>query len=196
MKSCRTEFTAYFGLDPPETAEFFIKAPNNNALEFILSKRVILVEGDSEYMLMDAFFAKVIGASLEEKNVHVISVGGTSFKRYLELATLLNIKTVVITDNDKNYQKNCIERYEFYSGNDNISIFSDEDDERYTFEVAIYNDNSDICDELFQEGRKTLTVQEYMISSKSEVAFQLLNKKADKLNVPSYIKQAILWIND
>ena len=39
------------GLDK-KTAEFFIKAPNRNLLEFILSKKVILVEGDAEHILI------------------------------------------------------------------------------------------------------------------------------------------------
>ena len=34
----------------------FIKAPDNNILEFILSKKVILVEGDAEYILAEALF--------------------------------------------------------------------------------------------------------------------------------------------
>ena len=61
-----------------------MKAPDNNVLEFVLSKKVILVEGDSEFILLDAFYKAVSkGASLDEENVHVISVDGTSFKRYM-----------------------------------------------------------------------------------------------------------------
>lgn len=95
---------------PPETAKFFIKAPDNNVLEYVLSKKVILVEGDAEFILIDALYKKVSGnSSLEQDSVHVISIGGTSFKRYLDIAKLLNIKTAVIRDNDKDYQKNCID---------------------------------------------------------------------------------------
>ncbi len=38
------------------TASFFMKAPDNNILEFILSKKVILVEGDAEFILSERFF--------------------------------------------------------------------------------------------------------------------------------------------
>ena len=61
-------------------------------LEFILSSKVILVEGDAEYILIDAIYSNVTGSSLEADDVHVISVGGTSFKRYLDLAMLHNCK--------------------------------------------------------------------------------------------------------
>lgn len=175
------------------TAKFFMKAPDNNMLEFILSKKVILVEGDAEFILMEAFFKNDTNSKLEESDIHVISVGGISFKRYLEIAKLLEIKTAVIRDNDKNYEKNCIENYEEYS-NESIKIFADNDNNRSTFEICLYQDNITICDDLFQEGRISLSVQEYMIQNKAEVAFELLDKKANDINTPQYITDAILWI--
>ncbi|MDP4390768.1 ATP-dependent endonuclease, partial [Escherichia coli] len=33
-----------------ETAAFFMKAPDNNVLEFALARRVLLVEGDAEFI--------------------------------------------------------------------------------------------------------------------------------------------------
>jgi putative ATP-dependent endonuclease of OLD family len=35
-----------------------------------------------------------------------------------------------------------------------------------------------------------------MIQEKTEVAFQMLEKKSSELVVPDYIKQAILWIKE
>lgn len=175
------------------TAKFFIKAPSNNILEFVLSKKVVLVEGDAEFMLTNAFFKKVLGSTAEELGVHIISVGGTSFKRYLELAKLLTIRTAVIRDNDKNYQANCIDNYSDYDTDSYLSIFSDTDNARHTFEVAVYEDNKDICDEIFNPS--TLTVQEFMLANKSRTAYDLLDKKEEDIIVPEYIKQAIVWIN-
>lgn len=180
---------------PESTAKFFIKAPDNNILEFILSKRVILVEGDAEFMLMDAFFQKITNEKLEDADVHVISVGGTSFNRYLDIAQLLSIQTAVIRDNDKDYEANCVDNYSNYSL-PNIKIFSDKDNRRYTYEIALYEDNTAICDELFKEGRRTLSVQDYMLQNKADVAFELLNRKAIEINPPAYIKEAIEWIKE
>jgi predicted ATP-dependent endonuclease of OLD family len=176
-----------------DTAKFFMKAPDNNILQFILSNKVILVEGDAEYILMEDFFKKEIGISLEESGVHIISVGGLKFKRYLEIAKLLNIKTAFITDNDKDYTNNCTERYKDFVG-ENIKLFSDEEDEIYTFEVAIYKDNTDLCDNLFNPSVKT--VQEYMLDNKANCAFKLLDEKIDEIEVPEYIKDALVWINE
>ena len=176
-----------------DTAKFFIKAPDNNILEFILSKKVLLVEGDAEYILMDNFFTNEIGEKAENKNIHIISVGGTSFKRYLEIAKLLEIKTAVIRDNDKDYQANCIDNYVDYV-DDNIHVFADNNNDRYTFEIAIYQDNKGICDELWEASRKTLSVQEYMLKHRTDVAFELLDKKSNEVLTPNYIKAALQWI--
>ena len=78
------------------TAGFFMKAPDNNILELALCKKAILVEGDAEFILMEALYKlSAPGSSLDADGVHVISVDGTSFKRYLELAKLLGIKVAV-----------------------------------------------------------------------------------------------------
>ena len=75
------------------TAKFFIKAPQSSVLEFTLSEKVILVEGPSEYMLMEKMFLLVTNTSLAKSDIHVISVGGISFPRYLEIAQILKSKS-------------------------------------------------------------------------------------------------------
>jgi len=185
--------TSLKNLDP-DTAEFFMKAPDNNLLELALCKRSMLVEGDAEFILMDALYKKSAGGSTTfADGVHVISVDGTSFKRYLELAGLLGIKVAAIRDNDGDYQLNCVDNYTDYIS-PAIQIFADTVDSRYTFEVCMYEDNRAICDDLFKPGRKQLTVQQYMLKNKTEVAFQLLEKKGAELAVPGYIHKAVAWI--
>lgn len=180
---------------PEETAKFFIKAPDNNVLEFILSNRVILVEGDAEYILIESLFKNTTGQELDESEIHVISVGGTSFKRYLDIAKVLNIRTAIIRDNDGNYQVNCVDRYQDYQ-QENIRLFFEEDNSKSTFEICFYETNKNACDELFRSGRRTLNVQEYMLSNKADSAFKLLDQKENMLVAPEYIRRAIQWIKE
>ncbi|MEM8527734.1 MAG: TOPRIM nucleotidyl transferase/hydrolase domain-containing protein [Bacteroidota bacterium] len=175
------------------TAKFFMKAPDNNILEFILSKRMILVEGDAEFILMQAFYKNETTENFEDSDIHIISVGGTSFKRYLNLAKHLEIRTAVIRDNDGDFQKKCVDDFSDYT-DPFIRVFSDMDNNISTFEIAVFNDNSAACNELFSAGRKTLSVQDYMLSNKADCAFELLDKKANTLTTPQYIKDAITWI--
>jgi len=179
-----------------ETAKFFVKAPNNKILDFVLSKKVILVEGDAEFILMESFFKTITSNSLEESNIHIIPVGGTSFKRYLEISKVLSIKTAIIRDNDGDYQSNCVDNYSDYNAFKFIKVFSEKDPIISTFEKSVYNLNESICNEVFTPGRIKLTSLEYMLKNKAEAAYQLLDKKSNELLVPVYIKEAIEWIND
>jgi putative ATP-dependent endonuclease of OLD family len=176
------------------TAEFFMKAPDNNVLELALCKKAILVEGDAEFILMEALYKiSAPGCSLDADGIHVISVDGTSFKRYLELSKLLGIKVAVIRDNDKDHATNCVANYsEHVSAS--IQVFADPDNARHTFEVCMYQDNQTACEELFAAGRRTLSVEEYMLKNKTDAAFQLLEKKGAELAVPGYIQQAVAWL--
>lgn len=180
---------------PPDTAAFFMKAPDNNVLELALCKKAILVEGDAEFMLMEALYKKHSGGgSLDSDNIHVISVDGTSFKRYFDLAKLLKIKVAAIRDNDGAYQINCVDNYADYVV-PTIKVFADPEERRSTFEICMYEDNKATCDEQFLGARRKLTVLEYMLSNKTDAAFQLLEKKADKLIAPPYIQDAVAWIS-
>lgn len=176
-----------------DTAKFFIKAPDNNILEMILSKKVILVEGDAEYILTEKFFETVTGKKPFQLNVHIISVGGTSFKRYMEIANLLQIKTAVIRDNDGNFENNCIENYKSYIS-DFAQLFYETDNAISTFEISLYQLNTKICDELFSPGLRTRSVQQLMLDEKTDCAYELLEKKANELVVPKYIIDSIAWL--
>jgi len=195
LLNCNSETPIKLQNLPEGTAKFFIKAPDNNILNFILSKKVLLVEGDAEYILMEAFYKKVTNSELAQSEVHVLSVDGTSFKRYLDISKQLKIKVAVIRDNDGNYQTKCVDLYTEYQ-NEHIKIFSDADNQRSTFEICVYQDNKDLCDELLGAARKTLSVQDFMLSNKADVAFELLNKQSTDLNVPKYIEAAIQWIKE
>lgn len=179
-----------------ETAAFFMKAPDNNILAFVTARRVILVEGDAEFILMGAFYKKsTAGRTTEDDGVHVMSVGGTAFKRYLELAKLLSIRTAVIRDNDGDHEQNCVKNYEDF-GAPNISIFADKDPARRTFEICVYEDNKVACEEVLSTNRRTLDVQTYMLKNKTDAAFELLRRKGEALNVPTFIAEAIAWIRN
>lgn len=179
-----------------ETATFFMKAPDNNLLQYILSDKSILVEGDAEFILMDTFCNSVLRKKLYSAGINVISVDGKCFKRYLEIAKCLNIKTAVITDNDKDYDKNIKECYYEYINDEysNIKIFADTCNDRHTFEICVYKDNQEFCDTLFESKCRSRSVEEYMLANKAECAFCIASNIVDTINVPDYIEEAIRWI--
>ena len=175
-----------------DTAKFFMKASDNNLLRFITSEKVILVEGNAEYILMEKFYEDVAKESSKKDNVSIISVGGLSFKRYLEVADKLDIKTAVIRDNDSDYEYNCVSNYKKYV-KENIKVFYSEDNKEKTFEICIYNQNKNLCDSIFENAQRKTSSLDYMINNKCESAYQILINGQD-INVPDYIKKGIKWI--
>ena len=181
-----------------DTAAFFVKAPDNNMLQFVLAKKSILVEGDAEFILMDSLYKRTVAKELCASGIGVISVDGKCFKRYLEIAALIQNQVAVITDNDGDYEENIKNNYREYTDGQypNIRIFADRDNNRRTFEVCMYEDNKVTCEAEFSTPRRRLDILEYMLKNKSESAFRLYKNRGEVLNVPHYIQEAVRWIDD
>lgn len=182
-----------------DTIRYFKKSTNQNLLNFILGKKIILVEGNAEYILMEKFFEMIHKKKPEECQVSIISVDGLSFKRYLEIAeTFENKKVGVITDNDGDYQKNIVEKYQDYRTLSKIKISSDDNNENNTFEVCIYNNNKEFIEERgLTSSNKKLN---FMLREKAEFALRLLEKleeleESDEgFEIPQYISEVIEWV--
>ncbi len=173
-----------------DTAKYFMKAPPASIVEFALSRKAILVEGPSEYMLMERFYTLVTKKLPEDDDVHIIDVRGLSFKRYLDIAKQTLGKVAVVTDNDKNAQKHCIEKYSEYEANESIQVFFEKDNDKRTFEIVLYGDNKNLCDSLFGDN-----AQNFMLENKTEAAFLILSQDKS-IVVPDYIERAIKWISE
>ncbi len=189
--------TTEFNSINDETAKFFIKCPSNSILNFILSNKVILVEGAAEYILLEKLYELQTSNNPNEDNVNIISVNGLSFERYLDVAQELNIKVAVITDNDRDYETNVIRKYSKYMDKKNINVFSDDDNERYTFEVCLFKDNQDYIDN--HDITSVSDKVNFMLNNKSESAYRILNaleKESNDFIIPKYIKDTIEWIKE
>lgn len=111
-----------------ETRTFFEKLSGYDTLRLLLCEKAILVEGDSDELLVQkAFMMKNDGKLPIEHGIDVISVG-TSFLRFLEIAEKIDKKVAVVTDNDGNVAS-LNSKYQAYLGSNskaNIKICFDE----------------------------------------------------------------------
>ncbi|SJZ64075.1 Predicted ATP-dependent endonuclease of the OLD family, contains P-loop ATPase and TOPRIM domains [Pilibacter termitis] len=176
-----------------ETVKFFQRSTNQHILNFILGNKSILVEGNAEYILVNKFYELKTGVSPNDDGVHILSVDGLSFERYLRVAQKLTGKKVaVITDNDGDYQKNIVDKYDNYNSDKNIGIFFDKDNQNNTFEVCLYNLNDSMIDQ--SDLTRSTSKLEYMLNNKAESALRMLDIIDSNFNIPSYISEAIEWI--
>lgn len=172
-----------------DTAKYFMKTPPAGIIEYALSRKAILVEGPSEYMLLDRFYKQMTGHTPENDGINIIDIRGLSFKRYLEIAVLTGSKVAVITDNDRDWQKHCVDKYMEFKDAGNIQIFYHTDNTEWTLEVVLYTGNQTLCEKLFGTD-----AQEYMLKNKTESAYCLMEQQRQSIIVPDYIARAINWI--
>lgn len=190
------------------SVEFFRKMAGYDTLRLILSKKTILVEGDSdELVVQKAYMDENNGKLPIQDQIDVISVG-TSFLRFLELAEALNHKVVVVTDNDGDIE--ALERkYENYIKNNakpNIKICYDNTVDTGTLIIGEkpYNYNTlepkmlkangndlSLFNEILGTDYSSLEdLQKYMKKNKVESALAIFDTDK-KIIFPEYILEAI-----
>lgn len=189
-----------------ETQRFFEKLSGYDTLRLILCDHAILVEGDSDELIVQkAFMINNNGCLPIEKGVDVISVG-TSFLRFLEIAEKIEKKTTVVTDNDGDVDA-LKSKYEEYLG-DNAKSFI-----QINFDSVVDSGNLEIGDKKFNYNTlepkllkandlsKLNTVfgksfsdeddmHRYMKSHKTECALKIFDT-AEEVKFPEYILNAI-----
>lgn len=111
-----------------ETQKFFEKIPGYDTLRLILCKKAILVEGDSDELIVQrAYMDSNNGVLPIQHQIDVISVG-TSFLRFLQIAEMIDKPVCVVTDNDGKLPE-LKKKYDIYlppNNKPNIKICFDE----------------------------------------------------------------------
>ncbi|HEY5708713.1 MAG TPA: AAA family ATPase [Solirubrobacterales bacterium] len=96
---------------PTETLEYFKKLPGYETLRAVLARRVILVEGPSDELVVQRAYLDAHGCLPSEDGVAILTCG-LSFERFLSLTRPLGIPTVVVTDNDGKDPQELRDKYE------------------------------------------------------------------------------------
>lgn len=187
------------------TTDFFKKLPGYDTLRLVLSKSAILVEGPSDELVVQKAYMSITKGRLPIfDGIDVISVG-TSFLRFLEIASRLDKQVAVITDNDGDIA--AIEKkYANYLNTnecDNIFISYDKEDNTPTnILIPKYNYNT-LENLLFlangltgmnailnKKCKNDDDTRTYMKNNKTDAALSLFEYCGD-INFPHYIHEAI-----
>lgn len=188
------------------SADFFKKIAGYDTLRLILCKKAILVEGDSdELVVQKAYMCNNSGKLPIQDGIDVISVG-TSFLRFLELASVLKKTVAVVTDNDGDI-KALEDKYSDYLGKNkkpNIKICYDNyvdtgslkiGEKKYnynTLEPKLLKVNSlTLFNQIFKtEYDNEDDLRKYMKHNKTECAMAIFNT-SETVVFPNYILEAI-----
>lgn len=189
---------------PEDTNKFFRKISGYDTLRLILSKSAILVEGDSDELVVQKAYMDTHDGKLPiEDGIDVISVG-VSFLRFLEIADRLNKQVAVITDNDGNIKalENKYKHYIKDNKKPNIGIFFDDDVHPYSGNIEKYNNNTlEPCLLRSNKLEQMNLILEKKFSSEDDLLKYMYNKKTEcaiklfdyngKIIYPNYIERAV-----
>ena len=179
------------------TYKFFEKLSGYDTLRLILCKKAILVEGDSDELIVQkAFMLNNDGKLPIEKGVDVISVG-TSFLRFLEISEKIGTKVAVVTDNDGDYENKITKKYEAYKNSTTVKIYGDNRNNLNTLEPQIVEankDNIDLLQEILEIDKNKYDTPEkiskYMQNNKTNSALKIFDT-TKQIVFPQYILDAI-----
>lgn len=188
---------------PKDDVQFFLKADNIDILQIILAKKVILVEGATEYIAMpDMIEESCNNQTSDQLGFHVVSMGGSFYKRFKEIAKVTKNKVLVITDNDGSEER-IAEANSSETDYFKVAIPSNTDD--FTFEVALYNENKKFFKSKEWGHKSNINTWNkhenldselvWLLNNKAEAAFQYSKYfKKGKLHVPCYIEEGLKWL--
>lgn len=192
----------------PDTKDFFSHLSGYDTLRLILCKKAILVEGDSDELVIQKAYMNANGGKLPiENGIDVISVG-TAFLRFLQVAEKLNKSVSVVTDNDGDVAA-VQTKYADYLGVNakaNITICYDTTVDSGTLVIGAknkpFNYNTLEPKILKENGRANMNtilgtayssdddLHKYMKANKTECALKLF-ETAEEIKFPQYILDAI-----
>lgn len=184
-----------------DVAKFFVKADDNAFLQLLLSNKVFLVEGATEFLLLPHFYKQITGKTIEDDGISVISCNGISYRNYLAIAQKTSKKISVLTDNDGKQDK--IDKVAAFNKDSQLQhIFLGTTTDDWTWEACLYNLNKAVLDgmiEVHAESDYLFHKRDYgqvlgkMLNNKVETAYKML-LSGTAFEIPQYIKDAIEWL--
>jgi putative ATP-dependent endonuclease of the OLD family len=168
-----------------------LKLPGYDTLRLILADRAVLVEGPSDELIVQKAFLMKYGMMPLEVDVDVISVSSLAFKRFLDIALVLDVNVDVVTDNDGDTDKLRM-KYADYDSKGNIAVYYDGDLSHPTLEPQLLKANGrDLVNRILGKSYATNEdLLKYMHDNKTECALKFFETTTE-WNVPEYISHVV-----
>lgn len=174
----------------PETVSYFRKLAGYDTLRLVLARRLVLVEGPSDAIVLERAFVDATGRSPSEAGVDIVSMGGLTFARALEVCAELGRDALALQDNDGQSVDEVISPVDrFLDGERRVMLVGDEDSGQ-TLEPQLISAND------YETLRRVLGVaaradlHTWMRNNKTEAALRILDSE-ERIEYPAYIAQAI-----
>lgn len=188
---------------PENTKKYFVKLPGYDTLRFILASKVILVEGPTDDLIIQRAYFDKYGKLPAEDGIDIIAVDSLAFKRYLDIAVLIEKPVVIVTDNDENIAVNITGKYSDYQ-QPYFTYYYEHNETLDTIEPSVLAVNLDKNGEPTEMFRRAISARGSMMkrdkqgvldfmsapANKSEWAYRVF-EATEKINYPEYIANVV-----
>jgi hypothetical protein len=177
---------------PADTTGYFKKLSGYDTLRLVLAKKVILVEGPSDELVVQRAYLDLHGRIPIEDGVDVINVRGLQAKRFLDIAVRLGKPAVVVNDNDGDPDA-VRQRYSVYTAHPFIKICIGSGKAR-TLEPQIVAVNGlEVINRVLGKAYKTEDeLVTYMTGSNNKTDCALaIFESAETIAMPGFIRDAV-----
>lgn len=177
---------------PPDTLEYFKKLSGYDTLRLVLARRVVLVEGPSDELVVQRAYRDMHGKLPLDDGIDVINVRGLSFKRFLDIAKRLGKRVSVVTDNDGATPDAVAARFADYTGDASITVHTGEVGAGSTLEPQLVAANSvEVLNEVLGTGFDTEENLANHISGNKTACALAVFESDTAITMPTYISDAL-----
>ncbi len=145
----------------PKVSKNLKRLPGYDTLRVVLSRKVILVEGPSDELVLKRCYIDLTDRLPEDDGIDIIVVRGVGFNNYLEIAKYVETQVHVLKDNDGDYDRNIVEYAKKHREHKCITFFSAAEKENYSLEPVLIFANSSSSEDLDEYAKITLSSQTY-----------------------------------
>lgn len=150
-----------------EVVKTLKRLPGYDTLRVALSKKVVLVEGPSDELVLKKIYRdKHHGRLPEQDGIDIIVVRGVGFKTFIEIGKEIGTAVNVLRDNDGDYQGKVVEARKEYTKFPNIKLISSEDNGDFSLEPAMISANARSEKELVSFAEIVLSTTTYNLFKK------------------------------
>ena len=173
-----------------DTVAYFRKLSGYDTLRLVLARRVVLVEGPSDEILLHRAFRDVNGADPTDHGIDIISMGGLTFRRALEVCASLDRQAIALRDNDGRDPALLREELRDLLSPDRRVLLMGDPARGRTLEPQIIAVNDDALLRSVLKVTDRADLHTWMTNAKTEAALRIFDA-AESITYPDYIAEAV-----
>ena len=176
-----------------ETVGYFRRLPGYDTLRLAIGAKIVLVEGPSDGIIFERAFKDLSGKLPSEQGIDVISMGGLTFRRALDVCSALEREAIAIQDNDGRAPEEIRAGLSDLLVDGRRELFVGALEGGWTLEPQLLNANSETSLRRILGVSEQANVERWMERNKTECALRILDAD-ESITMPAYIKEAVAFL--